>query len=206
MKVLFGHLYDACGSCPECGRLLRPVRYYTGAESSRTDMGSRQVGKYTQTLYHVGYSDIREHRAGFCDACDRAEWDAKEADWPKPGKAGLIGGIIGGAALVTGILLMLFCPWRSLEGLASKNFGAIFVLLCGGGLFTLIYALGAYIGKRREYVRHKNGYRAPYVVKTEAELSEWAKNRAKPIPSDGRTYWNLTEFETMQKLNGGYFT
>jgi len=49
------------------------------------------------------------------------------------------------------------------------------------------------------------GYRAPYAPRTEAELSDWAKSRARPVPSDGLTYFNLTEMETMMKMNGSFF-
>ena len=213
MKKLFGHLYDQTGACPECGKPLRPVRYFTGVEDHRTNLGTQQIRHgsklYNQTTYNVNYTNIQEHRAGFCDACDQAEWDAKEANWPKPGRGPVIGAIVGCVALAVGVALLVLSPWRELEGLASKNMSGVLVLLMGGGLFALIGCLASYIPKRKEYAQHMAGYRAPYVPKAEAELSNWAKNRSKPIPSDGRVYWSLTEFETMQKinsmLNGSYF-
>lgn len=209
MKQLFGNLYDQTGACPKCGGLLRPVRYYTAVEGDRTSLGSRQVSRgtkqYTQTTTSTQYTDITERRAGFCDACDRAEWAAKEANWPKPGRGPVIGAIVGGVALAVGVALLALSPWRELEGLASKNMGGVFVLLLGGGLFALIGCLTAYMPKRKEYARHMAGYRAPYVPRTEAELSGWAKSRAKPYPSDGLTYFNLTEMQTMMKMSGNYF-
>lgn len=210
MKKLLGHLYDQTGACPECGRPLRPVRYYTGAEDSRTNLGTRQVSRgtkqYSQTSYNVNYTDIREHRAGFCDACDQAEWDAKEANWPKPSAFVTVAAIAGIVLFLVGLTLLLLMFLRfGIGSEQSKKLLTPAFACMGVGAFTMLGTLDHFIKQTRAYSKHKKGFRAPYVPKTEAELSNWAKNRAKPIPSDGRVYWNLTEFETMQKLNGNYF-
>ncbi len=206
MKKLYGNLYDQYGPCPVCGRLMRPVRYFTGVEGKTTNTGSRQINhgsrQYTQTFTSTHYSVIREHRLGFCEACDRAEFEFKEANWPKPGKAGLIGAVAGGGLIVVGAILLL-AFFRMVD--APNALSAVAIGSMAVGLFTLIVALTNLLPQRHEYIRHQKGYRAPYVPKTEAQLSDIAKGWAKPYPSDGRTYWSLSEMQIMQKMNGNYF-
>ena len=141
------------------------MRYYTGAEDSRTNLGTRQISRgakqYQQTFYSVNYTDIREHRAGFCDACDLAEWDAKEANWPKPKAAMLIGAIIGFVALAVAVLLLVLTLWHNMETVAAKNMSGLLMLLFGGGIFALFGFGSSYLSMRKEYVRHRDGYRAP---------------------------------------------
>ena len=197
-----GHVYVRFGTCPACGRLMQSVRYFSGAEGKSTKLSPRQVTigtkQYTQTTTSTEYSDIREHRAGFCEACDRAEFETKENNWPKPGKGFLICAIVCGVVMVVGAALLVML----LNDVIPSNLAAVPIICLVGGLFFMACALGEYIPKWRAYAKHKRGYRAPYVPKTEEQLSNIAKNLAKSYYSDGRTYWNLTEMKHMQMWNG----
>lgn len=169
MRKIGEHLYEEAGLCPQCGKPMRRVRYFVGKKGDTTKVGpERRQGKFIVQSTSTEYNNLQQKLAGFWENCDRAAFEEKENNWPKPGKGLLYGAALGAVCIVAALAILLYALWKGNPGRGAI---IVAVVLFLPGLGTLWATLTERHTRMKEYEWHQAGNRNPYPVRNEELLS-----------------------------------
>lgn len=200
MKKIGNYLYDEAGVCPECGKLMRSVRYYEGEKDHTTDMGIH--GKYHQ--YSTSYKNITEKRAGYCETYDRNAFNAKEENWPKPGIGYWIAMAMSVALAVGGAALIVNEFKKGAD--MDSALGTLWAGGAIGGIVLFIWFLRTYIAGVKDYKWHQAGNRNIFQPPTENSLSHDVVKYYQPSGPNQYGRWAYFDLSYVKMMNGTYFS
>ena len=162
MKKLHDRVYDTPGTCPVCGAALRPVSLlraeisYSQGQSTESYEGGRWV---TKTPEYTHYDNLTPVVLGFCEACDKARWDAQEeaeAKKPKPSPVKMIASL---ALFALGVFLTAMYQKVPFDAGLTLAAGIIMILF---GFVLSVSKIGNYVLDLKKWKKNADGFREPY--------------------------------------------
>ncbi len=207
MKNIGGYYYDATGICPACGEGLVPVVVYSarrlGSQVSRKRQDINTVVKTTT----VQYSDIQPQYVGCCLACmEKAQAEKEEAKVSKkPSPVSLILAVLVFVAAMIGILSGIGADGTVDAKTAGGVLTIIAVFVSFPALIWTIWALVAYLKKRKLYNKYASGWREAFQAPSEKDMSSSAAFYMNKQSTGDREYLSIGQVERMQSpLYGRY--
>ena len=198
MQKIGKYCYDGTGLCPECGEGLVPVPIFSGEVLStnvRTDIqGNAKVRTTTKQ-----YINIQPHYAGYCLACEKRAWEAREeekaAKKPKPTA------IIVWAVLLVASVVLIALNMRADGTIDATTPGGVLSIvgsfLSVPALIGVVWSIAAFVKENKLSRKYASGWREPFKPGSEETLSDYAADCMNKQPGD-REYLSI---EQMKRMN-----